>query len=859
MSPVLTSDFARAFASPFALLALSLSSLMAVERPASASRLPRENLLAYHTSSGVIAEARSKSDWERRKQEIVAGFHSVAGEFPVKARLPVPQMSVEAEVDCGSYVRRTVTYESEPGSRVPAYLLVPKTALASRQKHPAVLALHSTDMEYGHRVVAEQLRPQYRAYAHDLAERGFVVLAPAYPLMGSYHPDLKALGYHSGTLKAIWDNRRGLDLLESLPFVRRGSFGAIGHSLGGHNAIYTAVHEPRIKVVVSSCGFDSFVDYMDGKIDGWCSERYLPRLREYRDRLSDIPFDFHELLGALAPRRVWINAPLGDTNFKWRSVDEIVQAAAPVYTLFGKRENLTVEHPDCAHDFPEGSRERAYAVLAAELAGSPRRRDHVERGTVRSASGPHRAGSTRAEGGTVRSASGPHLRNPLPKVTVDKKHASFLAGRKPYVPFGVNYYRPGTGWAPQLWKKFDLEATRVDFARMKAAGVNCVRVFLTYGSFYTEPGILKEEGIRKFDQFLALAEEQGMYVHPTGPDHWEGMPAWKPVAIEDDNTLAALESFWRLLASRYRGRNVIFAYDLRNEPEVAWDSPALRRKWNKWLERKYGTSERLASAWQTNAAPAFGLFAPPPEADALLSRPLLDYQEFRECIADEWTRRQAAAIKAADPDALVTVGLIQWSVPALLPGLKHYSAFRPERQAPFLDFMEVHFYPFANGVYTYQSEAEEQANLAYLESVVREVARPGKPVVLAEFGWYGGGKPRFDGGRHPASTEEQHARYCRGVVETTAGLATGWLNWGFYDQPEASDCSQFTGLLTSSGEMKEWGRTFTELAKKYSGNRIPREQMEPRPELNWDACLTSSAAAKTFREEYLRHWRRQQE
>ena len=30
--------------------------------------------------------------------------------------------------------------------------------------------------------------------------------------------------------------------------------------------------------------------------------------------------------------------------------------------------------------------------------------------------------------------------------------------------------------------------------------------------------------------------------------------------------------------------------------------------------------------------------------------------------------------------------------------------------------------------------------------VVREVARPGKPVVLAEFGWYGGGKPKFDRG-----------------------------------------------------------------------------------------------------------------
>ena len=44
----------------------------------------------------------------------------------------------------------------------------------------------------------------------------------------------------------------------------------------------------------------------------------------------------------------------------------------------------------------------------------------------------------------------------LPKVRVVAKPARFeTSDGKPYVPIGVNYYRPGTGWAPQLWKKFD--------------------------------------------------------------------------------------------------------------------------------------------------------------------------------------------------------------------------------------------------------------------------------------------------------------------------------------------------------------------------------------------------------------------
>jgi dienelactone hydrolase len=278
-------------------------------------------------------------------------------------------MRVVNVTDGGSYERWLISYQSEPGSRVPAYLLIPKTALTSREKHPAVLCLHPTDLEHGHRVLVENLRTHYRAYANELAERGFVVLAPAYPLMANYQPDLKSLGWQSGTMKAIWDNKRGLDLLDSMPFVKRGKYVALGHSLGGHNAIYTALFDERIKVVVSSCGFDSYLDYYGGDPKnwelgrGWCQERYLPKLAEYCGQLAEIPFDFHELLGALAPRPVFINAPLGDSNFQARSVDEVVKAASAVYRLYRAEKNLTVEHPDCGHDFPEAVREQAYRFL----------------------------------------------------------------------------------------------------------------------------------------------------------------------------------------------------------------------------------------------------------------------------------------------------------------------------------------------------------------------------------------------------------------------------------------------------------------------------------------------------------------
>lgn len=331
------------------------------------ARLDRTKLLIYRDSAGHARPVRSVANWQKRRVAILAGMVKVMGPLPDDSKRCQLEIQVQEETDCGSYVRRLITYRSEPGSRVPAYLLVPKTALAGGQVLPAVLCLHPTDDRVGHKVVVGLGGRPNRQYAQELAERGYVTLAPAYPLLANYQPDLKKLGYQSGTMKAIWDNIRGIDLLESLPYVKSSGVGAIGHSLGGHNAVYTAVFDQRIKVVVTSCGLDSYLDYKDGDIRGWTSTRYMPKLLDYKDQLAAIPFDFHELIGALAPRYCFISAPLHDSNFKCQSVDRVVTAAAQIYRLYGVSERLRVQHPDCDHDFPFQMRQAAYGLLDTVL------------------------------------------------------------------------------------------------------------------------------------------------------------------------------------------------------------------------------------------------------------------------------------------------------------------------------------------------------------------------------------------------------------------------------------------------------------------------------------------------------------
>ena len=327
------------------------------------ARLPREDLLVFRDDSGAPQPVRTAADWLRRREEILRGFASIAGPMPGPERRCPLEVRLEDEADVDTFIRRRITYESEPGSRVEAYLLIPKAALKSGAA-PArgVLCLHQTHAA-GKKVVVGLGNSPDDEYGVELARRGFICLATPYPWLAGYEPDLKGLGYVSGTMKAIWDNRRGLDVLESLACVRPGNFAAIGHSLGGHNAIFTAVHDDRIRVVVTSCAFDSFVDYMDGDITGWTQERYMPRLADYRRRVAEVPFDFAELIGALAPRAFFANAPQGDTNFRWKSVARIAQAASAVYRLYDATDRLVVRHPDCAHRFPPELRAEALAFI----------------------------------------------------------------------------------------------------------------------------------------------------------------------------------------------------------------------------------------------------------------------------------------------------------------------------------------------------------------------------------------------------------------------------------------------------------------------------------------------------------------
>ncbi len=70
--------------------------------------------------------------------------------------------------------------------------------------------------------------------------------------------DFNADNYVSGTMKGIFNHMRCVDYLISRAEVDPERIGVIGHSLGGHNSLFVAAFDERIKVIVSSCGWTPF-------------------------------------------------------------------------------------------------------------------------------------------------------------------------------------------------------------------------------------------------------------------------------------------------------------------------------------------------------------------------------------------------------------------------------------------------------------------------------------------------------------------------------------------------------------------------------------------------------------------------
>jgi pimeloyl-ACP methyl ester carboxylesterase len=352
-------------------LALLLAARCAMaEEPAA---VDHSRLMVYWTADGQEHPVQTAADWAIRRRQIIAGMEKVMGKLPDRSKLPPLDVKVIERVERDSFIRLGITYLGADNARIPAHLYLPKDRPAGRHV-AAMLALHQTSSRGKKEVSGEDGAPANQAYGKELAERGYVVLAPDYPSFGDYFPDFHKSQFASGSMMGVFNHMRGVDLLQAREEVDPARIGAIGHSLGGHNAMFVGAFDQRLKVIVSSCGWTPFHDYYGGKLAGWVQDRYMPRIRDVYGLNADrVPFDFYEVVAAFAPRAFFSNSPLGDYNFEVKGVKKAEVKAREVYALLGAADRLQIRYPQCSHDFPPAIRREAYAFIDRILGHKPSR------------------------------------------------------------------------------------------------------------------------------------------------------------------------------------------------------------------------------------------------------------------------------------------------------------------------------------------------------------------------------------------------------------------------------------------------------------------------------------------------------
>ncbi len=293
------------------------------------------------------------------------------GSFPDSTAL---EPSVVSSVDKGDHILQLVSYNVEADERINAYLLSPKKL---EEKAPAVLALHQHNGEYflGKSEPAGLSKNEMYHYGLELCRRGYVVLCPdnlgfedRRPMESCRrkNPDLEGASYErmlfcryilngsSLQAKYLHDLACGIDYLQTLEHIDGERIGAVGHSLGGQEALWLTWYDSRIKAAASSCGL--------GQVRSIVREGINHNFAMFSFGFLKIG-DIADLVCDLAPRPFMMTSGSQDKIFPLDGVHEIISAAKEAYAEKGAEGSYKAVVFEDGHTFTRPLRLEAYQWL----------------------------------------------------------------------------------------------------------------------------------------------------------------------------------------------------------------------------------------------------------------------------------------------------------------------------------------------------------------------------------------------------------------------------------------------------------------------------------------------------------------
>ena len=394
-----------------------------------------------------------------------------------------------------------------------------------------------------------------------------------------------------------------------------------------------------------------------------------------------------------------------------------------------------------------------------------------------------------------------------------------------------------------LFDCFDANDCDRRLGAMAELGLNCLRQAIGVNRVFDARSGLKAEGLKNWDTFIGLAEKHGIYLMPVGG--YVGGKEWFDVELLADSGKALDDTcaFWEAFVGHYAGHPAVWAWDLRNEL-LYWNRPhalehgdaeavrieaTINAGWPVWLETRYGSVAAMNRAYGVS----YNSFSEVPVSLQFVEAPFemkaCDYRHYLNDRGYDWCSRQCEVIRAVSPSHMIVSGNNSWLCSD--SDLFLANGFHNRALHDLFDFVTFHPYPAcqcAPGGYGDPLDDMRRDGPKWQFWVRNCIATAryefyGKPVVMQEFGWYGGGESRFLNPL-PYRSEEDHADYTRTLCEALMPHVNGFLNWPTMDMPAATDISNHGGIFTHDGRRKKLAAVYQSLAGQLHGQpqkRLP--------------------------------------
>ena len=310
----------------------------------------------YRTLNDTVVPPHfaSREAWNTRAAHIRELILSSAGLLPMPERSPL-RANVFGDVTHPDYIVSKAYFESLPGFFVTGNLYRP----VGDGPFPAILSPHG-HWAYGR--LENSAIASVPGRAISLARNGFVVFT--YDMIGYNDsrqlehrlfggPREKLWGLSMAGLQ-LWNGIRGVDFLESLPYVKRDAIGATGASGGGTQVFLLAAVDERVAVAAP-------VNMISLHMQGGCLCENQPGLRLDTNNV--------EIAATIAPRPLLMVSATGD--WTTNTMEREYPAVRAIYSLLGAADRVHGVRFEAPHNYNRDSREAVYAWMARWLQGAP--------------------------------------------------------------------------------------------------------------------------------------------------------------------------------------------------------------------------------------------------------------------------------------------------------------------------------------------------------------------------------------------------------------------------------------------------------------------------------------------------------